>query len=381
MENNTQAQAETFARIKVVGVGGAGCNAINRMIAEGIQGIEFVAVNTDGQALLQSSAQTRVRIGDKITRGLGAGGIPEMGKKAAEESADELYAVLKGSDMIFVTAGMGGGTGTGAAPIITQIGKEVGALSIGVVTRPFMFEGAHRMQSAEAGIQNLKKIADTLIVIPNDRLLQIVDKRASLKDAFRVADDVLRQGVQGISELITVPGLINLDFADIRTIMSEGGAALMAVGRASGEERATKAAEMAISSELLDITIDGAHGILFNVTGGESLTLFEVNQAAAIIKETAHPDVNLIFGAVIDPSMGDEIRLTVIATGFDSTSMHARSQRTRFTSALNSGSKQTSQSENMETSVRRSLAEFGSQLYNTDEIEVPAFLRNLQIKN
>jgi cell division protein FtsZ len=381
MENNTQAQAESFARIKVVGVGGAGCNAINRMIAEGIQGIEFVAVNTDGQALLQSSAQTRVRIGDKITRGLGAGGVPEMGKKAAEESADELYAVLKGSDMIFVTAGMGGGTGTGAAPIITQIGKEVGALSIGVVTRPFMFEGAHRMQSAEAGIQNLKKVADTLIVIPNDRLLQIVDKRASLKDAFRVADDVLRQGVQGISELITVPGLINLDFADIRTIMSEGGAALMAVGQASGEERATKAAEMAISSELLDITIDGAHGILFNVTGGENLTLFEVNQAAAIIKETAHPDVNLIFGAVIDPSMGDEIRLTVIATGFDSTSMHARSQRTRFTSALNSGSKEASQSENMENPVRRSLAEFGSQLYNTDEIEVPAFLRSLQNKN
>jgi cell division protein FtsZ len=381
MENNTQAQAESFARIKVVGVGGAGCNAINRMIAEGIQGIEFVAVNTDGQALLQSSAQTRVRIGDKITRGLGAGGIPEMGKKAAEESADDLYAVLKGSDMIFVTAGMGGGTGTGAAPIITQIGKEVGALSIGVVTRPFMFEGAHRMQSAEAGIQNLKKVADTLIVIPNDRLLQIVDKRASLKDAFSVADDVLRQGVQGISELITVPGLINLDFADIRTIMSEGGAALMAVGHASGEERAAKAAEMAISSELLDITIDGAHGILFNVTGGESLTLFEVNQAAAIIKETAHPDVNLIFGAVIDPAMGDEIRLTVIATGFDSTSMHARSQRTRFTSALNSGSKEASQSENTETPVRRSLAEFGSQLYNTDEIEVPAFLRNLQIKN
>jgi cell division protein FtsZ len=381
MENNTQAQAESFARIKVVGVGGAGCNAINRMIAEGIQGIEFVAVNTDGQALLQSNAQTRVRIGDKITRGLGAGGVPEMGRKAAEESADELYAVLKGSDMIFVTAGMGGGTGTGAAPIITQIGKEVGALSIGVVTRPFMFEGSHRMQSAETGIQNLKKVADTLIVIPNDRLLQIVDKRASLKDAFRVADDVLRQGVQGISELITIPGLINLDFADIRTIMSEGGAALMAVGHASGEERATKAAEMAISSELLDITIDGAHGILFNVTGGESLTLFEVNQAAAIIKETAHPDVNLIFGAVIDPAMGDEIRLTVIATGFDSTSVHARSQRTRFTTALNSGSKEANQSENSETPVRRSLAEFGSQLYNTDEIEVPAFLRSLQNKN
>ena len=381
MENNIQAQAETFARIKVVGVGGAGCNAINRMIAEGIQGVEFVAVNTDGQALQQSGAQTRVRIGDKVTRGLGAGGVPEIGKKAAEESADDLYAVLKGSDMIFVTAGMGGGTGTGAAPIISQIGKEVNALTIGVVTRPFMFEGSHRMQSAEAGIQNLKKVSDTLIVIPNDRLLQIVDKRASLKDAFRVADDVLRQGVQGISELITIPGLINLDFADIRTIMSEGGAALMAVGSASGEERATKAAEMAITSELLDITIDGAHGILFNVTGGENLTLFEVNQAAAIIKETAHPDVNLIFGAVIDPSMGDEIRLTVIATGFDTTSMRARTQRSRFTSGLNSGSGEANLSENSEIPVRRSLAEFGSQLYNTDEIEVPAFLRNLQTKN
>jgi cell division protein FtsZ len=377
MENNPQSQAESFARIKVVGVGGAGCNAINRMIAEGIQGIEFVAVNTDGQALLQSNAQTRVRIGDKITRGLGAGGVPDMGKKAAEESADELYEVLKGSDMIFITAGMGGGTGTGAAPIISEIGREIEALTIGVVTRPFMFEGSHRTQSAEAGIQNLKKVTDTLIVIPNDRLLQIVDKRASLKDAFRVADDVLRQGVQGISELITVPGLINLDFADVRTIMSEGGAALMAVGRASGEDRAAKAAEMAISSELLDITIDGAHGILFNVTGGESLTLFEVNQAAAIIKETAHPDVNLIFGAVVDPTMGDdEIRLTVIATGFDSTSLRARSQRSRFTNALNSGMSESNQSGNPDNGTRRNLAEFGSQLYNTDEIEVPAFLRN-----
>jgi cell division protein FtsZ len=268
-------QQESFARIKVVGVGGGGCNAVNRMIDEGVQGIEFITVNTDAQALLLSKAQTRVRIGEKVTRGLGAGGISEVGRKAAEESAEELYEVLKGTDMVFVTAGMGGGTGTGAAPIVAQIAKEIGALTIGVVTRPFMFEGTRRAQSGEAGICKLKEHADTLIVIPNDRLLQIVDKRASLNEAFRVADDVLRQGIQGISELITVPGLINLDFADVRTIMAEGGAALMAVGRASGEDRARIAAEQAISSQLLDITIDGARGILFNVTGAPGLTLFE----------------------------------------------------------------------------------------------------------
>jgi cell division protein FtsZ len=315
--DNMLPQSESFARIKVIGVGGGGCNAVNRMIDEGLSGIEFIAVNTDGQALLQSKATTRVRVGDKVTRGLGAGGNPEVGRKSAEESAEELYEVLKGSDMVFVTSGMGGGTGTGAAPIVAQIAKEVGALTIGVVTRPFTFEGSRRAQSAEAGIAKLKEHADTLIVIPNDRLLQMVDKRASLQDAFRLADDVLRQGIQGISELITVPGLINLDFADVRAIMSEGGAALMAVGRASGEDRARVAAEAAISSQLLDITIDGARGILFNVTGGPGLTLFEVNQAAAIIKETAHPDVNLIFGAVIDPNLADEVRITVIATGFD----------------------------------------------------------------
>ena len=373
---NQQPQTESFARIKVVGVGGGGCNAVDRMIAEGIQGIEFIAVNTDGQALNLSKAPTRVRIGDKSTRGLGAGGNPEMGKRAAEESADELYAVLKGADMVFVTAGMGGGTGTGAAPIISQIAREINALTIGVVTRPFAFEGSRRSQSAEAGIQNLKKQADTLIVIPNDRLLAIVDKKAGLGDSFKIADDVLRQGIQGISELITVPGLINLDFADVRTIMSEGGAALMAVGRATGEDRARKAAEMAIFSELLDITIDGARGILFNVTGGSNLRLFEVNEAAAIIKETAHPDVNLIFGAVIDPELGDEIRITVIATGFDSTSIQSsRSNRSRFTSALNQSNSKTVNSEEKENTAKRSLTDFGAQIYNTDEIEVPAFLR------
>ncbi|HEY5903092.1 MAG TPA: cell division protein FtsZ, partial [Anaerolineales bacterium] len=305
---------ETFARIKVIGVGGGGQNAVNRMIEEGIQGVEFVATNTDAQALTLSRAPVRVRLGDKLTRGLGAGGDPEVGRKAAEESADELYNVLKGADMVFVTAGMGGGTGTGAAPVVAQVSQECGALTIGVVTRPFTFEGGRRSQAAEAGVQKIKEHVHTLISIPNDRLLQISDKRSSLEDSFRMADDVLRQGIQGISELITVPGLINLDFADVRTIMSEGGAALMAVGRGSGEDRAKAAAEQAISSQLLDITIDGARGVLFNVTGGTNLTLFEVKQAAAIIRETAHPDVNMIFGAVIEPDMGDEVRVTVIAT-------------------------------------------------------------------
>jgi cell division protein FtsZ len=383
-------QSESFARIKVVGVGGGGCNAVNRMIEEGMQGIEFITVNTDGQALLLSQAQTRVRIGEKVTRGLGAGGNPEMGRKAAEESAEELYEVLKGSDMVFVTAGLGGGTGTGAAPIVAQIAKEVGALTIGVVTRPFTFEGMRRQQSAEAGISKLKEQADTLIVIPNDRLLQIVDKRASLQDAFQVADDVLRQGIQGISELITVPGLINLDFADVRAIMSEGGAALMAVGKASGEDRARIAAEMAISSQLLDITIDGARGILFNVTGGSALTLFEVNQAAAIIKETAHPDVNLIFGAVIDPNLGDEIRVTVIATGFDRTNVRTtipeRSNRLdepRMNASQQQPQQsrpQPSQNQMPEKQDRPSSPpatnEFQARVLNTDDLDIPAFLRN-----
>ncbi len=390
MDQIVQPQSpESFARIKVIGVGGGGCNAVNRMIDEGVQGIEFIAVNTDAQALLLSKAPTRVRIGDKVTRGLGAGGNPDNGKKAAEESAEDLYEVLKGSDMIFVTSGLGGGTGTGAAPIVAQIAKEVGALTIGVVTRPFTFEGARRMQSAEQGITKLKEHADTLIVIPNDRLLQIVDKRASLQEAFRVADDVLRQGIQGISELITVPGLINLDFADVRAIMSEGGAALMAVGHASGEDRARIAAEMAISSQLLDITIDGARGILFNVTGGPNMTLFEVNQAAAIIKETAHPDVNLIFGAVVDPNMGDEVRITVIATGFD------RAGNIRPVVVENPIRKPVEQpyafhnvqpAEKVSVGVERPLppsqqpsqADFQPRHLNTDDLDIPAFLRKRQ---
>lgn len=376
---NNNPNAEAFARIKVVGVGGGGCNAVNRMIAEGMNGIEFIAVNTDGQALVYSQAETRVRIGEKVTRGRGAGGVPEMGRKAAEESSEDLYKVLKGRDMVFVTAGMGGGTGTGAAPIIAQIAKEVGALTIGVVTKPFTFEGAHRMQSAESGITKLKEQADTLIVIPNDRLLQIVDKRASLQDAFSAADDVLRQGIQGISELITIPGLINLDFADVRTIMSEGGAALMAVGRGSGDDRAREAAEKAISSSLLDITISGARGILFNVTGGPDLTLFEVNEAAAIIKETAHPDVNLIFGAVIDPSMGDEIRITVIATGFDQARNRPPLRRFNDLNELKTNEKTTYGNPRTPVNTQentRSNYEFQPRVYNTDEIDVPAFIRN-----
>ena len=312
------APSEGFAQIKVVGVGGGGGNAVNRMIAEGLGGVEFIAVNTDNQALTLSRAKTRVRIGDKLTRGLGAGGNPEIGRKAAEESADELYEVLRGADMIFIASGMGGGTGTGAAPVVAQIAKELGALTIGVVTRPFTFEGAKRMQAAELGIESLKTQVDTLIVIPNDRLLQIASKNSTLQQAFSLADEVLRQGIQGISELITVPALINLDFADVRAIMSEGGAALMAVGRAAGDDRSQKAAEAAISSALLDVTIDGARGILFNITGGADLSLFEVSAAASVIKESAHPEANVIFGAQIDESLGDEVRVTVIATGFES---------------------------------------------------------------
>jgi cell division protein FtsZ len=376
MEQLNKPLAESFARIKVVGVGGGGCNAVNRMIEEGLQGIEFISVNTDAQALLLSKARTRVRIGDKSTRGLGAGGNPEMGQKAAEESSEELYQVLKGSDMVFVTAGLGGGTGTGAAPVVAQIAKDMGALTIGVVTRPFTFEGSQRQLSAEKGIERLKEQADTLIAIPNDRLLQIVDKRASLTDAFTVADDVLRQGIQGISELITVPGLINLDFADVRTIMSEGGAALMAVGRATGEDRARIAAEEAISSQLLDITIDGALGILFNVTGDSSLTLFEVNQAAAIIKETAHPDVNLIFGAVVDPDMGEELRVTVIATGFDTSNNIRRMERTPRTNT-SERTKQTRQNEMADQPIvsQPATTEYQRQVLNTDDLDIPAFLR------
>jgi cell division protein FtsZ len=317
IESMPQPAMESFAQIKVVGIGGGGSNAVNRMIQTGVQGVEFIAVNTDAQALLMSESPHKIRIGDKLTRGLGAGGNPEVGARAAEESSEDLYEALKDADMVFITAGMGGGTGTGAAPIIAQIAREVGALTIGVVTRPFGFEGGRRQDVAEDGVSNLRDKVDTLIVIPNDRLLQIVDKKTTVEQAFRVADDVLRQGIQGISELITVPGLINLDFADVRTIMAEGGSALMAIGRGSGDARAVDAAKAAIASPLLDITITGAQGVLFNVCGGDDLTLFEVNEAAEVIREAADPDANIIFGAVINPNMQGDCQITVIATGVD----------------------------------------------------------------
>lgn len=306
-----------IAEIKVIGVGGGGNNAVNRMITAGLQGVDFVTVNTDSQALQLSRAGQKVQIGVKLTKGLGAGANPEIGAKAAEESREELTRVLKGADMVFVTAGMGGGTGTGGAPVVAEVAKEMGALTVGVVTRPFTFEGRKRAMQAEKGIAELKSKVDTLITIPNDRLLQVVDKHTTIHEAFRIADDVLRQGVQGISDLIAVPGLINLDFADVKTIMSNTGSALMGIGQATGENRAADAARKAISSPLLETSIEGAKGVLLNITGGINLTLFEVNEAAGIISEAADPEANIIFGAVIDENLKEEIRVTVIATGFD----------------------------------------------------------------
>jgi cell division protein FtsZ len=354
---NPKGQAGAFvenpAQIKVLGVGGGGSNAVNRMIEEGIQGVEFIAVNTDAQALMLAQAPQRLRIGDKLTKGLGSGGHAETGEKAAEESSEEIKAMLKGADMVFVTSGMGGGTGTGAAPVIARLAKETGALTIGVVTKPFTFEGSRRRKVAEDGIAKLKEGVDTLILIPNDRLLQVVDKKVSIQQAFRVADDVLRQGIQGISELITIPGLINLDFADVRSIMNEGGSALMAIGRASGDNRAQNAAEQAIHSALLDVSIDGAQGILFNVTGGPDLSLYEVNEAAEIIRRTADPDANIIFGAVVDPELKDEIRITVIATGFDAV-------REQKLPASDDATK---------------TIEFPKRTFDRDDLDIPAFLR------
>lgn len=310
--------AENFAQIKVIGVGGGGSNAVNRMIQAGVKGVDFIAVNTDAQALLHSEAPTRIRIGDKLTKGLGSGGNPDVGRRAADETSEELFEVLKGADMVFITAGMGGGTGTGAAPVIAQIAREIGALTVGVVTKPFTFEGSRRRQSADDGLNNLKEQVDTLITIPNDRLLQIADKKTTLNEAFRIADDVLRQGIQGISDLITEPGLINLDFADIKSIMQLAGSALMAIGRGTGDNRCIDAARQAIESPLLEISIEGAKGVLFNVTGGPDLGMLEVHEAASVIQQAADPEANIIFGAVIDAEMGSDVKITLIATGFDS---------------------------------------------------------------
>jgi cell division protein FtsZ len=305
-----------LAVIKVVGVGGGGTNAVNRMVDAGVTGVDFIAVNTDAQALLMSDADVKIHIGSKVTRGLGAGANPEVGRAAGQESRDELKEVLKGADMIFVTAGEGGGTGTGAAPIVAELGRELDALTVGVVTRPFSFEGRKRADQAEEGIENLRDRVDTLIVIENDRLLQVVEKRTSIVEAFRIADDILRQGVQGITDLITVPGLVNLDFADVRTIMRDAGSALMGIGAASGENRAAEAARTAVSSPLLEASVEGATGILLNVTGGPEIGLFEVNEAAEVVTSAADQNANVIFGAVIDDAIGDEVRVTVIATGF-----------------------------------------------------------------
>src|SRR6188472_2122994 len=346
-----------LAVIKVVGVGGGGTNAVNRMVESGLTGVEFIAVNTDAQALLDSDADVKLHIGSGATRGLGAGADPAVGQAAAQESRDELKEALKGADMIFVTAGEGGGTGTGAAPIVAELGRELEALTVGVVTKPFAFEGRRRADQADGGIQNLRDRVDTLIVIENDRLLQVVEKTTPILESFRMADDILRQGVQGITDLITVPGLVNLDFADVRTIMRDAGSALMGIGAASGDTRAADAANAAVSSPLLETTLDGATGVLLNITGGSNLGLFEVNEAAEVVTGHADPNANVIFGAVIDESMGDEVRVTVIATGFGGRPRRRRVEAPGTPVAA--------------TSERR----FERPVTSDADIEIPSFLR------
>lgn len=359
-------ELEQLAQIKVIGVGGGGSNAVNRMIENGVKGVEFITVNTDAQALHLAKAEHKLQIGDKLTRGLGAGANPDVGHKAAEESRELIMNQLKGSDMVFVTAGMGGGTGTGAAPVIAEIARECGALTVGVVTRPFTFEGRKRSGQAEHGIEALKEKVDTLIVIPNDRLLEIVDKKTPMLEAFREADNVLRQAVQGISDLIAVPGLINLDFADVKTIMTERGSALMGIGIATGENRAAEAARKAIMSPLLETSIDGARGVIMNITGGSNLSLYEVNEAAEIVISASDPDVNMIFGAIIDEDLKDEIKVTVIATGFES---KANTQPVRRGVQQDNG-----HNELKSTQGTSSVKPFGAST-SSDQLEIPAFLR------
>ena len=373
-DKNSQQFVENFASIKVIGVGGGGQNAVNRMIDEGIQGVEFVSVNTDSQALMLSAAPVRLRIGDKLTKGLGSGGNPEIGQRAAEESREEIGELVKGADMVFVTAGMGGGTGSGAAPVIARVARDQGALTIGVVTRPVSFEGAHRRRTAENSLKELSDNVDTLIVIPNDRLLQVVDKKLGINQAFRAADDVLRQGIQGISELITIPGLVNLDFADVRSVMLDGGAALMSVGRAGGENRAKDAANQAIHSALLDISIEGARSILFNIKGGEELSLYEVNEAAEIVRANVHPEANIIFGAVIDPAMKDEVQLTVIATGFDKVE-EKPSYNQRNRQSERPEPRQSERPSTPRTEVPRANPDYTVRTFERDDLDIPAFLR------
>lgn len=366
---------DSLATIKVIGVGGGGNNAVNRMIEHDVQGVEFIAVNTDAQALNLSKAEIKMQIGAKLTRGLGAGANPEVGKKAAEESKEQIEEALKGADMVFVTAGMGGGTGTGAAPVIAQIARDIGALTVGIVTRPFTFEGRKRATQAGGGIDALKEAVDTLIVIPNDRLLEIVDKSTPMLEAFREADNVLRQGVQGISELIAVPGLINLDFADVKTIMTNKGSALMGIGVASGENRAVEAAKKAISSPLLETSIDGAQGVLMNISGGTNLSLYEVQEAADIVASASDQEVNMIFGSVINDNLKDEIVVTVIATGFNETVLQPKQQRPSFSQPKQNHNQSTHQA------VREQKREEAQEPVRTsqsveDTLDIPTFLRN-----
>jgi len=376
-------EMEQIAQIKVIGVGGGGSNAVNRMIEAGVQGVEFIAVNTDAQALNKSKAPIRLQIGEKLTRGLGAGAKPEIGKKAAEESREQIENVLKGADMVFVTAGMGGGTGTGAAPEIAAIARELGALTVGVVTKPFTFEGKRRASQAEQGVAALKDNVDTLIVIPNDRLLEIVDKNTPMLEAFREADNVLRQGVQGISDLIAVPGLINLDFADVRTIMTERGSALMGIGQATGENRAQEAAKKAICSPLLETSIEGARGVLMNITGGTNLSLYEVYEAADIVTQASHSEVNMIFGAVINEDLKDEIIVTVIATGFDHEQQAKKAgagqpqTQTKTTKPYFGSKEEPTFTPFTQRNDSKKHDDFGP-VYTDEILDVPTFLRNLK---
>lgn len=364
---------ETFAVIRVVGVGGSGNNAVTRMIQSKLRGVEFVSINTDAQALAHSPAATKIQIGVETTRGLGAGSNIDLGRKAVEENKEEIYEALKGSDMVFVTCGMGGGTGTGAAPVVAAISKELGCLTIGVITKPFAFEGLRRKKVAEMGIEEMKDKVDTLITIPNDRLLQVIDKKTSLYDAFGIVDDVLRQGVQGISDLISLHGIINVDFADVRTIMQDAGSALMGIGRSSGDNRAIEAAKAAIDSPLLELSIDGAKGILFNITGGPDLGMYEIDEAAKAITEAADSDANIIFGAIIDEAMSGEVKITVIATGFESEKASSpKIQSFGQTSSLNRSTEKED-----EDIIKSPFSSFTEEKEEDEEseIDVPAFIR------
>ena len=367
MEYEDVTMMDGTATIKVIGVGGAGNNAVNRMIEAGIKGVDFIAVNTDRQALQKSKAGTKIQIGEKITRGLGAGANPDIGAQSAEENKSEIAETLRGADMVFVTAGMGGGTGTGAAPIVAQAAKEMGILTIGVVTKPFTFEGKKRLSQAERGIESLKGKVDSLVVIPNDKLLQIIDRKTSINEAFRMADDVLRQGVQGISDLIAVTGTVNLDFADVKTIMLNTGMAHMGIGRASGENRAEDAAKQAVQSPLLETSIEGARGVIINITGGEDLGLHEVNTAAELVQRSVDPEANIIFGTVTDPDMKDEIQITVIATGFEKPE------------ARNSASVDTFVNKTWDKKINSIPASTDNS--SQGDLDIPAFLRKNKNKN